>query len=393
MLKSPLHERLAAQGACFGVKNGWERPNWFARGGLKPITEYSFGRQNWFDCHAAEHRAAREAVAIFDQTGFSKFVFKGRDAVSVLQRLCGNNVDVPVGQAVYTGLFNARGGIESDLTVLRLAAAEFLIITGSAQTVRDFDWITRNLRPEEHAELVDVTRGLCILGVMGPRSRTLLGRVTDADLSNSVFPFFSSQVIGIGKATVRAVRITYVGELGWELQVPMDQVVELYDTIMSAGKDLGIANAGHYAINSLRLEKGYRAWGAELSPDDTPLEAGLGFAIDWTKPFLGREELEQQKKAGLKRRLVIFVLNDPEPVLWGSEPILRDSKPVGYTTSGSYGHTVGGAVAMGYVSHSEPITDDFIKAGRYEIDIAGRKCPAKAFLRPPYDPQRARILA
>ena len=314
------------------------------------MTEYSFGRQNWFDCHAAEHRAAREAVAIFDQTAFSKFVLKGRDAVSVLQRLCGNNVDVALGQAVYTGLFNARGGFESDVTLIRLAAAEYLIITGTAQTVRDFDWITRNVCPGEHAELVDVTHGLSVLGVMGPRSRTLLSRVTDADLSNSAFPFLTSQPIGIGKATVRAVRITYVGELGWELQVPMDQVVSVYDSLMAAGRELGIANAGHYAINSLRLEKGYRAWGAELSPDDTPLEAGLAFAIDWRKAFLGREALEKQKHAGVKRRLVLFVLDDPEPVLWGSEPIHRDGKPVGYTTSGSYGHTVGGAVALGYVN-------------------------------------------
>jgi len=392
MLKSPLHERLQAQNACFGVKNGWERPNWFAHGGLQPIAEYSFGRQNWFHCHAAEHRATREGVAIFDQTGFSKFIYKGRDVTSVLQRLCGNNVDVPVGHAIYTGMFNERGGTESDLTLIRTAPAEYLIITGSAQTIRDFDWITRNTKPEEHAELVDVTRAFCVLGVMGPNARDLLGRVTDVDLSHSAFPFFTSQIIGVGKATVRAVRITYVGELGWELHVPMDQAIELYDTLMSAGKDLGITNAGHYAINSLRLEKGYRAWGADLSPDDTPLEAGLGFAIDWSKPFLGRNALEQQKKGGVKRRLVILILNDPEPMLWGSEPIHRNGLPVGYTTSGSYGHTVGSAIAMGYVNHSEPIIDDFIKAAQYEINISGRKYPAKAFLRAPYDPQRARIL-
>ena len=392
-LKSPLHERLAAQGACFGVKNGWERPNWFARGSFEPIAEYSFGRQNWFDCHASEHRAAREAVAIFDQTGFSKFVFKGRDVVSVLQRLCGNNCDVPIGQAVYTGMFNERGGIESDLTLIRQGADEYLIITGTTQTLRDFNWISRNISPEEHAELLDVTRGLSVIGVMGPRSRTLLSRVSDADLSNSAFPFLTSQVIGIGKATVRAVRITYVGELGWELHVPVDQALAVYDTLMAAGEDVGITNAGHYAINSLRLEKGYRAWGAELSPDDTPLEAGLGFAIDWNKPFLGREALQKQKQAGVKRRLVIFVLEDPEPVLWGSEPIHRNGNPVGYTTSGSYSHTLSGAVAMGYVNHSEPIAEDFIKSGRYEINISGRKYPAKAFLRAPYDPQRTRVLA
>ena len=393
MLKSPLHERLAAQGACFGAKNGWERPNWFARSGMKPQPEYSFGRQNWFDCHAAEHRAAREAVAIFDQTGFSKYLFKGRDVVAVLQRLCGNNVDAPIGQAVYTGLFNERGGFESDLTVIRQGAEEYLIITGSSQTLRDFDWITRNIRPGEHAALADVTRGLSVIGVMGPNARTLLARVTDADLSNEAFPFFSSQIISVGLATVRAVRVTYVGELGWELQVPIDQAAMAYDTLMAAGHDLGATNAGHYAINSLRLEKGYRAWGAELSPDDTPLEAGLGFAINWNKPFLGRDALLKQKAEGLKRRLVTFVLEDPHPVLWGSEPIHRNGKPVGYTTSGSYGHTVGGGIGMGYVNDAGGVDEAFIRAGRYEINVSGRLCPARAHLRAPYDPQRTRILS
>jgi len=393
MLKSPLHERLAARGACFGVKNGWERPNWFAHTGIKPVAEYSFGRQNWFDCHAAEHRAAREGVALFDQTGFSKFLFKGRDVVSVLQRLCGNDVDVALGHAVYTGMFNARGGIETDLTLIRIAEIEYLIITGSSQTVRDFDWITRNVHPDERAELVDVTRGLSVFGVMGPHSRALLSRCSGADFSNAAFPFLTSRMIDIGVATVRAVRITYVGELGWELQVPMDQAVLVYDTLMAAGQDLGVTNAGHYAINSLRLEKGYRAWGAELSPDDTPLEAGLGFAIHWAKPFLGREALLKQREAGMKRRMVTFVLEDPEPVLWGSEPIYRDAKPVGYTTSGSYGHCVGGGIAMGYVNHDEPFKEEFIKSGIFEINVSGRKYPAKAFLRAPYDPQRTRILS
>ena len=407
--KSPLHERLAAQGACFGVKNGWERPNWFARPGFSPphssidavgfvktpTVEYSFGRQNWFHNHAAEHHAARERVAVFDQTGFSKFTFKGRDTVEVLQRLCGNNVDVPVGQAVYTGMFNERGGFESDLTVLRVAASEYFIITGSAQTVRDFDWITRNIRPEEHAELADVTTAFSILGVMGPSSRALLSRVTDADLSHASFPFLSAQTIGIGQTTVRAVRITYVGELGWELHVPTEQTALVYDTLMTAGKDLDVANAGHYAINSLRLEKGYRAWGADISPDDTPLEAGLAFAVAWNKPvrFTGREALLQQRKTGVKRRLVIFVLDDPAPMLWGSEPILRDGTAVGYTSSGTYGHTLGAAVGLGYVKNADGVTDEFVKAGRYQINVNGELCSAKAFLSAPFDPERKRILA
>jgi heterotetrameric sarcosine oxidase gamma subunit len=432
--KTPLHDRLAGRGACFGVKNGWERPNWFARevdhaapspglrppshplgerDGVKgvkgkgqgeghasitgnfatmPSVEYSFGRQNWFANHAAEHRACREKVALFDQTGFSKYIVRGRDAVVVLQRLCGNNIDVPVGRTVYTGLFNERGGFESDLTAVRLAPDEFYLISGTAQTWRDLDWIRRDIRGQEHAEAVDVTNAFGVLGVMGPNARALLGRVTDADLSNEGFPFGTAREIGLGMATVRAVRITYVGELGWELHVPMDQLTLAYGTLMGVADDLDVANAGHYAINSLRLEKGYRAWGAELSPDDTPLEAGLSFAIDWNKPFIGREALLKQKSSGLKRQLAIFVVENAEPVLWGSELIYRDGQPVGYTTSGSYGHTVGGAIGMGYVNRAEGINAEFIKSGRYEININGERCPASVFLRPPYDPERKRII-
>jgi 4-methylaminobutanoate oxidase (formaldehyde-forming) len=392
--KSPLHERLAEQGACFGVKNGWERPNWFASGGMKPDIEYSFGRQNWFDCHAAEHRACREGVAIFDQTGFSKYICKGQDAVNVLQRLCGNDVNVAVGRVVYTGMFNERAGFESDLTVVRTGSDEFYLVSGTAQTVRDLDWIARHLRPDEEAETVDVTSAWSVIGVMGPQSRALLSRLTDADLSNAAFPFGTAQNISLGKASVRALRVTYVGELGWELHVGTEQAALVYDSLMEAGQQFGIANAGHYAINSLRLEKGYRAWGADLSPDDSALEAGLGFAVAWNKsiPFIGRDALLKQKQAGIKRQLVIFVLQDPEPMLWGSEPIHRDAKAVGYTTSGSYAHTLGAAIAMGYVNHSEKVTAEFIKAGHYEISINGRRYGATPHLRAPYDPERARIL-
>jgi len=406
--QTPLHKRLAAQGACFGVKNGWERPNWFAQSNpgqgpgdtihdaplaAVPSTEYSFGRQNWFANHAAEHRAAREKVAIFDQTGFSKFILKGSDAPGLLRRLCGNKTDVAIGKTVYTGLFNPRGGFESDLTLVRLALNEFLIVTGTAQALHDADWIRRNTAQDEHAELVDVTGNFGVLGVMGPDSRALLTRLTEADMSNAAFPFGTCQQIGIGPAMVRAVRITYVGELGWELHVPMEQLELVYDRLLDAGQDRGITNAGHYAINSLRLEKGYRAWGAELSPDDTPLEAGLAFAIDWSKAFIGRDALLKQKASGVRRRLAIFVLEDPEPMLWGSEPIYRDGKPVGYTTSGSYGHSVGGAIAMGYVNHSTEVTPVFMKSGRYEINVSGRRCPARIHLQAPYDPARQRILS
>jgi sarcosine dehydrogenase len=395
MRKSPLHERLASQGACFGVKNGWERPNWFAGKGTEPMVEYSFGRQNWFANHAAEHRACRERVAVFDQTGFSKYTIRGGDAVQVLQRLCGNDVDVPCGRVVYTGMFNERGGFEGDLTVVRLGADEFYLISSSAQTVRDLDWIQRHTRPEEHCEAVDVTGAWSVMGVMGPQSRALLGGLTDAELSNDGFPFGTAQTMAIGKATVRAVRITYVGELGWELHVPTEQALGTYDALMAAGENLGVANAGHYAINSLRLEKGYRAWGSDLSPDDSALEAGLGFAIAWKKAngFLGREALLKQKEAGLKRQLVTFVLEDSEPMLWGSEPIYRDGKAVGYTTSGSYAQTLGAAIAMGYVNDADGGTAEFIHAGQYEIAINGERYGAVPHLRAPYDPERKKILS
>lgn len=393
--KTAIHERLAVGGASFGAKNGWERPNWFARDGMKAQTDYSFGRQNWFECHAAEHRAARESVAIFDQSGFSKLRCQGPDALPLLQQLCGNDMDVEAGRIVYTGMFNKRGGFESDLTVVRLRNEVFYIITGTAQAVHDMDWLRRNVATGERVEITDVTESFGVLGVMGPNSRELLQSLSDSDLSNAAFPFGTARQISLGTATTLALRITYVGELGWELHVPISQLALLYDTLMEAGKKFGITNAGHYAINSLRLEKGYRAWGADISPDDTPLEADLAFAITWDKdiPFIGRQSLLKQKANGLTRRLVTFVLQDPEPVLWGSEPIYRNGQPVGYTTSGSYGHTLGAAIGMGYVRNQAGVTPDFIRAGKYEIGVNGRRYPATPHLRAPYDPERKRILS
>lgn len=393
---SPLHDTLKAAGASFGVKAGWERPNWFTRaeGARTPGMDYSFGRQNWFPNHAAEHRAAREAVALFDQTGFGKLVVRGPDAARVLQRLCANDVDVAPGRVVYTAMLNARGGFESDLTVVRISAQEFYLITGTTQPRRDVDWIRRNLESAERVEVLDVTGAWGVLGVMGPRSRELLSRLTEADLTSKAFPFGTAQSISLGMATVRAVRLTYVGELGWELHVPVEQMVPAYRALLSAGADLGVTPAGHYAINSLRLEKGYRAFGAELSPDETPLEAGLGFVVAWDKAggFLGREALLRQRAQGIRKRLALFALEDPEPVLWGSEPILRNGVTVGYTTSGSYGHTVGAAVAMGYVKCAEGATVEFVQQGRYTIRLNGRDLPARCSLKPWHDPERARIL-
>jgi glycine cleavage system aminomethyltransferase T/glycine/D-amino acid oxidase-like deaminating enzyme len=393
--KSALHDRLAAAGACFGQKMGFERPLWFARGGMAPAMEYAFGKQNWFARHAAEHHAARQAVAVFDQSSFSKYLLKGRDACTVLGRLCANEVDVPVGRAVYTAMLNARGTFESDLTAVRIAPDTYYLVTSTGQLVRDFAWITRHIGADEHAELCDVTAAYGVVGVMGPRSRELLARLGDADLSNAGFPFGTARDIALGTATVRAVRITYVGELGWELHCPVDQMVQLYDALMSAGADLGVADAGQYALNSLRLEKSYRAWGADISADETPIEAGLAFAVAFDKPsaFIGREALLAQRERGVHKRLVTFVLADPEVVLWGGERIWRDGACVGYTTSASYGHTVGSAIAMGYVRGSAPVTAEWLRAGRYEIENDGRRHAAAAHLTAPYDPKRERILA
>ncbi|MBL9138438.1 MAG: FAD-dependent oxidoreductase [Verrucomicrobiales bacterium] len=400
--RSALHERLAAAGAAFGAKGGWERPNWFARAdagsagfAATPEIRYGFGRQNWFANHAAEHRAARETVALFDQSSFAKLMIEGSDAAEVLQRLCANRVDVAPGRIVYTALLNDRGGFESDVTVVRLDGERFYLVTGTTQGIRDADWIRRHVNSDESVAVRDVTAGLGVIGVMGPHARRLLQRVTDADLSNAVWPFGVARQIAVGMATARALRMTYVGELGWELHLPMEQMVAAYDALWEAGQDLGVVHAGHYAINSLRLEKGYRAFGAELSPDETPLEAGLSFAVNWAQPFIGRAALERQRSAGLRKRLGIFVLQDPQPVLWGSEPILRNGRRVGYTTSGSYGHTVGGAIGMGYVRQDtgSEVTSEWMTAGSYEILVNGDRVPARLHLKPPYDPERIRILA
>ena len=392
--KSPIHDRLAEQGACFGNKMGWERPLWYAPAGVEPVMEYAFGKQNWFDHSAAEHRAAREGVAIFDQTSFSKFVFEGKDTVDILQYLCGNDVDVEPGQAVYTGLFNERGTFESDLTVIRDAVDRYYVVTATSQTTHDAAWIRRHTKVGADATLTDVTDSHSVLGVMGPRARDLMQQVTSDDVSNATFPFGTSRFLRIGDAEVRAVRLTYVGELGWELHIAMSDLPKVYEALLEAGRNLGVVHAGHYAINSLRLEKGYRTWGHDISPDDTPLEAGLSFAVAWDKPvpFLGREALVRQREEGVRKRLAIFILDDPDSMLWGNEPIFRNGGLVGYTTSGAYGHTVGGAVGMGYARGSGPCTPDFIKSGEYEIEVTGQRVSASVHLRAPYDAKRARIL-
>jgi sarcosine dehydrogenase len=391
--RSPLYNRLEAQHALFGSKMGWERPNFFAPSRAEARIDYAWERQNWFPHAAAEHQATRATVTVTDLTSFSKFLVQGRDAQAALQRLCANDVAVPVGTTVYTGLLNARGTYESDLTVARIAVDRFLLVTGTAQATRDADWIRRNLPDGTHATLTDVTSAYAVIAVMGPRARELLSRLTKAPLDNDAFPFGAIREIGIGYANVLASRRTYVGELGWELYVPAEYAGAVYDAVMEAGGDLGVRNAGYYAVESLRLEKAYRAWGRELTPDYNPYEAGLSFAVKLDKgDFLGRDALIAAKGKPPARRLMSFVATAPDtPIAHGGELILRDGAPAGEVTSAAYGHTVGGIVAFGYAATAGQRVDDAWLSSRFEIDIAGERVPVRASLRAPYDPAGARL--
>src|SRR5438093_3309618 len=355
---------------------------------------YSYGRQNWFPCAAAEHRAVREAVGLFDQSSFCKLRLDGPDSLPVLQRLCANEVDVPPGRLVYTQMLNARGGIEADLTVTRLADDAFLIVTSAAASTHNAHWIRRHLGAAR-AVLTDVTSGEAVLGVMGPLSRALLARLTDADLSSAAFPSLSSREIWLASAPVRAARVTYVGELGWELYVPTEFAGGVYDAVVAAGEDVGLRHAGYHAMDSLRIEKAYRSWGHDLGCEDSPLEAGLGFAVRFDKraSFVGRDALLAQREKPLVRRLLVFILDEPEPLLYHDEPIWRDGALVGRIASGAYGHTVGRSVGLGWVSHPDSVTDGFVTSGRWEIEIACERRPARAQLAPPYDPRSLRVRA
>jgi 4-methylaminobutanoate oxidase (formaldehyde-forming) len=391
---SPLHERLTARNAGFGSKNGWERANYFAPRGDDPALRYTWDKPPWLAWSAAEQRATRSAVAIFDQTSFSKYLVVGRDAEASLQWICSNDVAVEPGTVVYTGLLNRRGTYESDLTVTRLADDEFLLVSSSATTERDQHWIRRTIPSGHDTRVVDVTSAYAVLGVMGPRSRALLRRVSGEPLDD--MPFSTSRRLGIGRATVRATRITYVGELGWELYVPTEAAGGVYDELMGAGEELGVTDAGYYAIESLRLEKGYRAFGRELTPDYGPVEAGLLFACKLRSDvdFLGRSAVEQARSNGPRRRLVSFVVDDAGPMLWGGELLLRDGAPAGQVTSAAWGETTGACVGLGYVADPGGVTTrEWVNGGSYTVDVGGVVVPVTAGLRAPYDPDSARVKA
>ena len=395
--RSPAYHLLKQANAGFGSKMGWERANFFAPPGQPAGIEYGWGQQNWQPWSSAEQRAARTGVALFDQTSFSKYLVTGRDAEQVLQWLCTADVAVAPGRTVYTGMLNARGTYEADITVTRLSADEFLLVSSAATTERDKDHITRRMPAGAHASLVDVTSAFAVYGVMGPRSRELLSLLSRSDLSDEAFPFGSSREIDLGYATVRATRITYVGELGWELYVPAEFAVGAYEDLTAAGAGLGLANAGYYAIESLRLEKAYRAFGRELTPDYDPAEAGLLFAckLKTSIPFLGREAVERARAAGPRRRLVSLVLADvgQDAMIWGGELVLRDGAAVGQVTSGAWGEAVGGCVGLAYIRHPDGrvLTPDVVRTGEYQVNVGGRLYPAAVHLRPPFDPAGDRV--
>ena len=397
--RTPLHDRLVAAGACMGETAGWERPNWFAAAGVAPRYEYSYGRQNWFEACAAECAATRDAVALYDQCCFAKFLVQGADACAFLNRVSTADVDVAPGRIVYTQWLNERGGIEADLTITRLDEQEYLVVTAAAAQTRDLAWIRGQLgaQPALRCAITDVTSGIAMLGVMGPRSRELLQKLSGADLSNAAHPFGHSGELEIGYARVRASRITYVGELGFELYLPSEHCLDVYERLLEAGAPLGLRHAGYHAMAACRVEKGYRHWGHDIADEDTPLESGLGFTVAWDKPggFLGREALLVQRARGVQpKRLVQVMLEDHSagaPLLYHEEPLVRDGHIVGSIKSGAWGFRLGRSLGMGYASCEGGVTAEWLASGRWEIEVACRRWPVRVQFQPWYDPANARI--
>ena len=400
--QTPLHERLEARGACFGELAGWERANWYLpeaerADGKSPEYAYSWKRQNWFDHSAGEHRAVREAVGLFDMTSFAKIRVEGRDALDVLQKVSANNVDVAPGRIVYTQWLNSTGGVTADLTVTRLSETSFIVITSAAAGVRDLTWLKRSIPDDARCTVWDATSAEAVIAVMGPKARDLLQPLTGADLSNEAFPFATAREIEFGMGLVRAHRITYVGELGWELYIPTDQARHVFDTIMDRGDDHGLRLCGMHALDSCRIEKAFRHFGHDISDEDHVLEAGLGFAVKVDKPasrfgdFTGRAAVLAKKQQGLSKRLLQFRLTDPEPLLYHNEPIWRGGRMVGYLSSGNYGHHLGAAIGLGYVPCQPEETAAEMLSDGYEIEVAGERFAAEASLKPLYDPKSERV--
>jgi sarcosine dehydrogenase len=393
--KSPLYDQLLAKGACFGEKLGWERPNWFAnlKAGEIAKDEYSFGRQNWFGAVAREHKAVREQAVLIDQTSFAKFSLKGPDALEALNWIAANDVSKPVGTLTYTQMLDDSGGIQCDLTIARIAENEFYIVTGTGFATHDFDWIERNIPEGLNAQLFDITSANTVLSLMGPNARKILQQVTRDNVSNEAFRFGTAKTIGVAGCPVLALRITYVGELGWELHLPVEYASSVYGALIDAGTEFGLANAGYRTIESCRLEKGYRAWGSDIGPDHTPLESGLGWAVKMKTdiPFKGREAIAAQKHEGVKKQLACFTIDDSEIVLQGRETIYRNGERVGWLTSGGYGHTLGQSIGYGYIRNSDGVDSEYITSGTYELDVATVRVPCQVHMKPLYDPKMERV--
>ncbi|MCF6322168.1 MAG: FAD-dependent oxidoreductase [Rhizobiaceae bacterium] len=388
--RSPIHEHLKSRGAVFGESGGWERANWFATKGQSREYQYSWQRQNWFENAKAEHLAVRNNVGLFDMTSFGKIRIEGSDALQFIQKICANQMDVETGKITYTQMLNSRGGIECDLTITRLGENLFLAVVPGATTMRDLTWMHRH-RGDLNVVITDVTSSEAVLCIMGPNSRKLLQAISPADFSNDNHPFGTMREIEIAMGLARAHRVTYVGELGWELYIPTDQAAHVFEAIEEAGSDIDLKLCGLHVLDSCRLEKAYRHFGHDITDEDHVLEAGLGFAVKTDKgEFIGREAVLKKRESGLERRLLQFQLENPEPLLYHNEPILRDGEIVSHLSSGNYGHHLGAAIGLGYVpcKGEKPAQ---VLASKYEIEIAGERHDAIASLKPLYDPGSQRI--
>lgn len=390
--RTPFHHHLKEQGAVFGEIGGWERANWFANEGQEREYRYSWKRQNWFENSAAEHRAVRENVGMYDMSSFGKIRVEGPDAESFLNYICGANVSVPAGKIVYTQFLNPRGGIEADVTVTRLSETAYLVVTPAVTRLADQTWMMRHLG-DRRVVITDVTAGEGVLAVMGPNARKLLQKVSPNDFSNGANPFGTAQEIELGMGLARVHRVTYVGELGWEIYVGADMAGHAFETLWEAGQDMGLKLCGMHMMDSCRIEKGFRHFGHDITCEDNVIDAGLGFAVATGKDdFIGKSAVLERKETGPKTRMVQFKLTDPEPLLFHNEPIIRDGEYVGYLSSGNYGHTLGAAIGMGYVPCEGESAADVLGSA-YEIDVCGVKVRAEASLKPMYDPKSERVKA
>ncbi|WP_299985235.1 FAD-dependent oxidoreductase [uncultured Ruegeria sp.] len=391
--RTPFHQQLEQLGAVFGETAGWERANWFANEGQPREYQYTWKRQNWFENSAAEHRAVRENVGMYDMSSFGKLRVEGPDAQHLLNHVCGADMSIPVGKIVYTQFLNSRGGVEADVTVTRLAETVYLVVTPAATRLADQTWMQRHAS-DLNVVITDVTAGEGVLAVMGPNARALLQKVSPNDFSNAANPFGTAQEIEIGMGLARVHRVTYVGELGWEIYVSSDMAGHVFETLHEAGQDMGLKLCGMHMMDSCRIEKGFRHFGHDITSEDHVIDAGLGFAVkvDKGSDFIGREAVIARKESGPKNRLVQFKLTDTEPLLFHNEPIVRDGEYVGYLSSGNYGHTLGSAIGLGYVPcEGEKAAD--VLSSTYEIDVCGVKVKAEASLKPMYDPKSERVKA